>query len=445
MNFTLTPKQALAYLLLTQNKILKEIGYGGAAGGGKSFLGCFWIISMAQNYPGTSWLIGRKELTNLKKTTLISFFKVLDSLDKKPQDILTMNSQTNIIYFNNGSKIFLMDMANQPTDPLYTRFGGLELTGAFIDESNENDLQAIEIIKTRIGRCKNDEYDITPKLLETFNPSKSHVYYRYYEPFKKNQMPVHRTFIKALATDNKYLPAVYIEQLNNADKITKERLLYGNFEYDDDPARLFEYDRILEMFDRYVPPGKNNRAITVDVARFGQDRTVIIFWNGLMIEKIYSFKEQNLRETKEFIIRLMNEHNVPVNRIIIDEDGVGGGLVDELVGCKGFVNNSKQIQLSDNQFKQTNFANLKSQCYFCLADYVNQGRIGIKCDNLEIKNLIIQDLEQMKRKDADKDGRLQVTPKEDIKASIGRSPDFGDAIMMRMLFEVKPAYHPILI
>ncbi|KKL68647.1 hypothetical protein LCGC14_2122920, partial [marine sediment metagenome] len=60
-----------------------------------------------------------------------------------------MNSQTNIIQFHNGSKVFLMDMSYQPSDPLYTRFGGLELTGAFVDESNENQLQAIEILKTR--------------------------------------------------------------------------------------------------------------------------------------------------------------------------------------------------------------------------------------------------------------------------------------------------------
>jgi hypothetical protein len=33
-------------------------------------------------------------------------------------------------------------------------------------------------------------------------------------------------FIPALATDNKKLPAVYIEQLKKADEVTKQRLLY---------------------------------------------------------------------------------------------------------------------------------------------------------------------------------------------------------------------------
>ena len=233
MEFDLTPKQSLAFIKL-KDKTSKEIGYGGGAGGGKSILGCIWILEQAINYPKTAWLIGRKELTNLKKTTLLSFFQVLDILNIAPDSIFKLNSQTNILNFHNGSKVFLMDMSKQPSDPLYTRFGGLELTGAFVDESNENEVMAIEILKTRLGRCMNKEYNLIPKILETFNPSKNHVYMRYYKPFKDNKLPDYRVFITALATDNPYLDHNYIEQLQNADKITKERLqgLYSQKAYD---------------------------------------------------------------------------------------------------------------------------------------------------------------------------------------------------------------------
>ena len=90
MVFELTAKQALAYLYLTDNKTT-EVGFGGGAGGGKSYLGCFWILKQALDYPGTAWLIGRKELTNLKKTTLISFFKILSDLKIKSSDIFQLN------------------------------------------------------------------------------------------------------------------------------------------------------------------------------------------------------------------------------------------------------------------------------------------------------------------------------------------------------------------
>lgn len=133
----------------------------------------------------------------------------------------TYNQQNNIITFGNGSQIFLMDLDYKPSDPLYTRLGGLELTGAFIDESNECPEDAISVLKTRLGR----RGTIKPKLLETFNPSKNHVYKRYYKPSVDNSLPNHRVFIRALATDNPFTTEAYLEQLRNSDKITKERLL----------------------------------------------------------------------------------------------------------------------------------------------------------------------------------------------------------------------------
>lgn len=442
-DFNLTPKQAYAYLKLI-DKTSTEIGYGGGAGGGKSFLGCFWVLKQALEYPGTSWLMGRKELTNLKKTTLLSFFKVLNEMNLDPNSIFTLNSQTNIIQFHNGSKIFLMDMAYQPADPLYTRFGGLELTGAFVDESNENEIQAIEIIKTRLGRGKNEEYNLTPKLLETFNPSKNHVYHRYYKPFRDKTLPKHIVFITALATDNKYLDDSYIEQLKNADKITKERLLYGNFEYDDDPSKIFEYDKIIDIFrDGYTHSPGEGKYISCDVARFGTDKTVIISWEGYLITEMKIIPKSDLKEVVRVIEEIAKRKGVPNSNIVIDEDGVGGGVIDFMNNVKGFINNSSPIETQYTK-KFHNYRNLKTQCYFKLAEYINQGKIFYPTASNELKELIIEDLEQIAQKNIDKDGKIELVPKEEMKEKLGRSTDYSDAIMMRMIFELRPTWRPYL-
>jgi len=439
--FNLTKKQAVAYRKLIDSTST-EIGYGGAAGGGKSFLGCFWILSNALAYPETSWLIGRRELTNLKKTTLLSFFSVLQVMDIKPNTIFTLNSQTNILQFHNGSRVFLMDMSYQPSDPLYTRFGGLELTGAFIDESNENEMQSIEIIKTRMGRGKNKEYNLLPKLLETFNPSKNHVYHRYYKPWKDNKLPGHRVFITALATDNTYLDPSYIEQLKNADKITRERLLYGNFEYDDDPSKLFEYDKIIDIFNKdYIHEPGEQRYISCDVARFGADKTVILVWQGRMVIKTRVMDKSSVKEVVDAIKDLAKRHGIPNSNIVIDEDGVGGGVIDFMNNVKGFVNNSVPIETEFSK-KIHNYRNLKAQCYFKLAEYVNQGMICYQTDSEELKDLIIADLEQIAQKNIDREGKIELIPKEEMKEKLGRSTDYSDALMMRMLFELTQSYKP---
>lgn len=78
----------------------------------------------------------------------------------------------------------MLDLAYKPSDPTYTRFGSMELTGGFVDESNEIDAQCLTILATRIGRQRNSEYGLKPKMLQTFNPDKGHVYANFYKPWK---------------------------------------------------------------------------------------------------------------------------------------------------------------------------------------------------------------------------------------------------------------------
>lgn len=53
-------------------------------------------------------------------------------------------------------------------------------------------------------------------------------------------------FIPALVTDNPKISPDYIDNLHKLkNKVMKERLLHGNFEYDDTPGRLHSYDAIL--------------------------------------------------------------------------------------------------------------------------------------------------------------------------------------------------------
>jgi phage terminase large subunit len=274
----------------------------------------------------------------------------------------------------------------------------------------------------------NDKYGLTPKLLETFNPDKGHVYSRFYKPWRDGTLPAHRRFIKALPTDNPHTTEEYLNQLRNADKVTKERLLYGNFEYDDDPTALIEYDAITDLFTNTVALGE--KYIIVDVARHGKDRTTIYIWNGFRVIKIVVRRKQGTDATAADVKKLEAEYKVPRSHVLVDEDGIGGGVVDQLPGCKGFLANSRP-------FREENYQNLKAQCTYLLAKMVNAREIAIDCDDPTLREEIIEELEQIKSKDADKDGKLQIQPKEKIKEVLGRSPDHADTLMMRMYFEFK--------
>lgn len=437
INFEPTKRQATAYKLLTDNKT-KEIGYGGAAGGGKSFLGCFWLFTECLAYPGIACLIGRKELTNLKKTTYATFFKVIAHLGLNPEQYFTVDGQNNIIKFHNGSRIYLYDMAYKPSDPEYLRLGGLEIIYAFLDESNEIDEKAISILKTRMGRS-GEEYGLIPKLLETFNPSKNHVYTRYYQPWRENNLPDYRVFIIALATDNQHLTSDYIKQLENSDEVTKQRLLYGNFDYDDDDRALCSFDKIQDVFtNTFVKGGK--KYLVSDLAMKGRDKFVVTSWDGLRcsFDVIKDYSEA--REIEEDLKREAEKNSVPRSQVLADSDGLGSYLESYMKGIKEFHGGAKA--------KNTEvFRNMKGECAFKLAELINKGEIfidvpedkeiKIKGKYRKLRQIIMEELGQLKRDNLDRDeAKKFLISKDEMKANIGRSPDFLDCLIMRMYFEV---------
>ena len=422
----LISKQENAVYYLKDNTT-KEVVYGGAAGGGKSALGILWIIEQCQKYPETRWLIGRSKLKALKETTLNTFFELTSKLELSNQ--FHYNSQSGVITWNNKSEILLKDLFLYPADPNFDSLGSLEITGAFIDECNQISYKAWQIVKSRI-RYKLNEYDLLPKMLGTCNPSKNWVYNQFYLKDKNNTIESEKKFIQALPKDNPHLPKSYLESLLSLDENSRQRLYFGNWEYDNDPSKLIDFEKIQNVFtNEFVEGGK--MYISADVARFGSDKMVICVWSGFKVIEIVSLNKSSIVEIAQLIRELATKYQVPMSNVIIDEDGVGGGVVDMLKGCKGFVNNSKPLTV-ENQVVQ--YQNLKTQCYFKLAELIQSDKIFINCKEQTIIDEITKELEMVKRDKIDSDGKLQIISKEKVKASIGRSPDYSDALMMRMYF-----------
>lgn len=443
INFKPHPKQEEAWAYLN-DKETNFVGYGGAAYGGKSLLLCYWLTIMSIAYPGTAWGLGRKELTNLKKTTLITLFEVFKDSNIKAGRDFKYNSQQSIITFTNGSVIYLLDTAFQPSDPLYTRFGGLELTGCAVDESAETQAAAIDILFTRCGRKKNDVYDLPTKFLETFNPDKGHVYRRYYKPWKEKRIVPHYKFVRALPTDNPHPSAAdYIANiLKNGTEQTIQRLIHGNFEYDADPAALIDTDKANDVFTNYHVSG-GKKYVTADIARLGGDRIVIIEWNG-MRGKVTAFDKKLLTNTTTAIEAARVRNGCGKSGVIVDSDGLGSGVMD-FGGFKGFVNGSSPLPDPKNPVDangkpvKENYDNLKSQCGFRMAEIINANGLYLECEEW-MKDLIIEEFEQVKQKQLDSDMKKGLVPKQTVKEKLGRSPDFWDAILMRIWFELKPQF-----
>ncbi len=420
----LLPKQEHAIFYL-KDKVSKEILYGGAAGGGKSAIGCLWLIESCLKYPGSRWLMGRAKLKTLKETTLNTFFELTTLLNLSGK--YRYNSHTSIITWTNGSEILLKDLLYYPSDPNFDDLGSLEICGGFVDECNQVVYKAWQIVLSRC-RYKLKEFDIIPKLLGSCNPSKNWTYKEFYKKDRDNTLNETKKFIQSLPTDNKHLPQSYLDSLLNLDEVSMQRLYFGNWEYDDDPSTLIDIDSISDYWGADHIKEIGTKYITIDVARKGKDNTVFRVWHGWKCIYRYAIPKSDLTVVVDKAKDLQKQYGVSLSHIIADEDGVGGGVVDFLY-CKGFVNGSRALN-------GENFNNLKSQCGYHIAKKIVSREMGEVVTDSYVTEITSEEMEQVKQKDIDKDGKIALVSKDVVKKMIGRSPDEWDSIMMRYYFEL---------
>ena len=380
---------------------------------------------MCIKYPGVRFAMVRDTIKNLKNTTVVSMEKFYEKYNIPESMRWKINEQKSLIKFPNWSTIILLEWCYYPSDPLYNRFGSLELTWAFIEESAEVPLDAIKIITTRVWRYKNEEYGILGKVLETFNPNPWHVYERYY----KGKGWPNSVFIESLVYSNTFMDKWYIENLENSDETIKKRLLYGQWDFEDDTWMLFKKKDIDNLFTNEQKWTKY--CIVADVARFGKDTTRISLWKWNTWKRVRTYKKNTVTEAIDSILFIAWQYDVDHRDIIIDSDGVGWGVVDGISYATWFINNASPIVTGSKQ----NYANLKSQCAFELKRRIENGEIAIDWDH-DNKDNDWHDLQQELLNtyidEKSLDGKTKIESKDKMKERIGRSPDLLDTMIMRM-------------
>lgn len=428
---TVKQLKALEYL---NDQTTTSIGYGGSARSGKSQLECFAITFDCLAYPGIAWGLARKELTTLKRTVLLTLFKTFDFYGLKVDADFNYNQQLNKLIFPNGSDIFLIDTATKPTDPLNTRFGGFELTRSAIDESNETDPDVITKIFERTGWRLNDKYNLKRKQLETFNPDKNHVYQRYYKPWKDDAEASHKRFVNALPTDNPH-PSVQEwvdDMLKTADEQTIQRQIYGNFEYASNALSLIpSYDAICNVFTNSFVKGNGKRYMSADIAYMGADVFVVTIWDGFKVEKVIAIDKIDEVAIGNKLVQLAEQYRIPWSNIVYDADGLRkftANSLKKLTAAKPFTNNSAPI-------KDKQYGNLKTECAFKLKDLIEDNQIFIECRD-HFKQ-VMADLEAIRREPMNDDKKVFLEKKSKHQERTGKSPDFFDSLLMRMIFEIR--------
>ena len=213
--------------------IPEQILGGGSAGGGKSYLGCCWLVSSCMRFEGIRMVVARKVRKTLLETTWNTLKDVLTSWGLVQDVHYHINNMTYIMTFWNGSTIMAMELTPSPSDPDFNSLGSLEITGAFVDEVSEVSEKAIEVLASRI-RYKIAETFVVGKIFMSTNPCLTWVRSTFVMDDDGNPvtLPSGYRYIPFSLFDNpneQFRAIYYARLIKIRDKATRDRLLYGNW------------------------------------------------------------------------------------------------------------------------------------------------------------------------------------------------------------------------
>lgn len=221
---------------------------GGAAGGGKSYLGSCWIISSCIRFENIRAVVARKTIKSLKESTFNTIKTILKSWGLKEGLNYKINNLEGTVTFWNDSVILLKEMVDLPSDPNFERFGSSEYTIAFVDEVSEISERAIEVLFSRL-RWRTHETFKTPRMLMSTNPCITWVRSRFVQDDDGNPIICREgeAYVPFSVFDNPDIKfrQTYEASLNKIrDRATRERLLYGNWDFVDtnDMAAYWKFD-----------------------------------------------------------------------------------------------------------------------------------------------------------------------------------------------------------
>ena len=386
--------------------------YGGAMGGGKTKWLCEEMKSLMLEYPGNRGLMARFRLMDFKSTTLVTLMQSIE-----PEILLDHNKTEHLITFKNGSVIKYTGLSDEDGVKTLKSFE----CGAFaIDEASEISLENFKIATTRL-RWKLPD-DSHPRFFGIMASNPEDCWLK--DTFVDGKGGADYTFIRALPKDNPHNPPEYVNQMRRDfgdDELFIKRYLEG--EWDDIAQGNFVISRLdIEQAVNREIVWENKIGMGIDVARFGEDETVIyVLDGGRFVTGNFALK-RGTDETSLLAQKMIIDNDVEVT--CIDDIGVGGGVTDMLgsyLKIDGVIGINVGRRSEDDRF-----FNQRAQLWWFAREMFKAGKIALPNDPRLIRQLgaVMYNYRGS--------GKVIVEPKDDTKRRLGQSPDRADAFVLAL-------------
>jgi len=346
MSYRLTETQTVAFDQAINGEY-RVIVFGGGIRGGKTVWLLVSLSFLALNYSGSRWVIIRKSLADLKRTTFVSFTALIN--DGLNAYIKSWNRDTNVVTFNNGSELIFM-AESYDDDKELNRFRGLEVNGAGLDEVNELQEPTFYKVQERIGSWNKAQGKPPIVCLATCNPSNNWVKTIIYEKYRSNTLPDRWSYIPSKITDNPYIPIEYLESLKELPPIQYQRFVEGDWDIADDVANPFLYEW---NDDRHID---DSIALNPNLPVFVSVDFNINPLCALVIQQVGrgAIVVDEIKIDKgsvDAFCDAVEALSIPMGLIRITGDAMGkGGTVQQRDNSSAYTQIKRRLRLSDSQF-----------------------------------------------------------------------------------------------
>jgi hypothetical protein len=244
-------------------------------------------------------------------------------------------------------------------------------------------------------------------------------------------IPQSRTFIPSKVTDNPFLVDTgYIAQLQSLPEPLRSQMLHGDFlaGRQDNPWQVIPTQWVEQAQARWTEEGRTKPldSMGVDVARGGDDETVIARRHGAWFDHndVHPGKATPDGQTVAGLVFGKRKDNAPVH---VDVIGVGASVYDQLKlnGVHTIALNSSEKSEKTDKSKSLSFRNKRAELWWMLREALDPE----SGDNLSLppSDKLKADLCVPRWKMSA--GGIQIESKEDIYKRIQRSTNDGDAVV----------------
>lgn len=415
--YTPHPVQAIAH-----SAPERYILFGGAVGGGKSWMGCGEMIQLCLDYPGNVTLISRFDHAAFMSTTYETMMRML------PPELIAYHRHTTPceIGLINGSRIPYGGLKTTRQDDPYTRLKSMELGGAFVDEATDLPEEYFRWMQSRMRW--NPPGIMIPenrkRIILSSNPERCWLYDVFIKPQIEGKKLPDYLFVPSRPTDNPYLDPGYVENLRKQFSLDwQNRYIEGNWIFADDEMSIIPYSSAKQGMER-EPQCSLPVQLAIDVARKGGAETVIARRQGCHVDVVRTFSYTDLATARVLCMSEIDKAT-PLNggirpRTAIDTVGLGAGLYDELRALGYPVVEARANEKAQDELR---FANAVSEWWWKVRQELEAGNLSIGHDEKLLGQLT-------GRRWGYNEKRIDIESKDDMAKRGLASPDRADAIVM---------------